>query len=164
MIKKILFLNNFYLKNKNNGEILVYLKQSNFFNKKFFENYDNFFIKNLISIFKQRSNTLVDLIENMKLSIKDEFIFEKSEKIILHKTINFKNEIINELTRLDNWNDYIIEGTINDLIHRLNIKFKDVGQPLRLSLLGCLNGPSISKFMEIIGKKKTIQKIKINWK
>ena len=100
----------------------------------------------------------------MKLSVKDEFIYEESEKIILDKTFNFKNEIINELTRLDNWNDYIIEGAINDLIHRLNIKFKDVGQPLRLSLLGCLNGTSISKFMEIIGKKKTIHKIKMNWK
>ena len=142
----------------------MYLNQSNFFNKKVFENYDDFFIKNLISIFKERSSTLIDLIESMKLSVKNEFIFEKSEKIILHKTINFKNEIINELTRLDNWNDYIIESTINDLIHRLNIKFKDVGQPLRLSLLGCLNGPSISKFMEIIGKKKTIHKIKMNWK
>ena len=162
--KKILFLNNFYLKNKKNDEILVYLNQSNFFNKKVFEDYDDFFIKNLISIFKERSRTLIDLIESMKLSVKDEFIFEKSEKIILHKTINFKNEIINELTRLDNWNDYIIESTINDLIHKLNIKFKDVGQPLRLSLLGCLNGPTISKFMEIIGKEKTIQKIKINWK
>ena len=58
-------MNNFYLKNKKNDEILVYLNQSNFFNKKVFENYDDFFIKNLISIFKERSSTLIDLITGL---------------------------------------------------------------------------------------------------
>ena len=71
----------------------MYLNQSNFFNKKVFENYDNFFIKNLISIFKERSNTLVDLIENMKLSIKDEFIFEKVKKLFYIKLLILKMKL-----------------------------------------------------------------------
>ena len=45
----------------------------------------------------------------------------------------------------------------------MDLKFKDLGQPLRLVLFGTMSGPSVSKVMEIIGKKTTINKIKINW-
>jgi len=46
----------------------------------------------------------------------------------------------------------------------MSLKFKDLGQPLRLVLFGTLNGPSITKVMEIIGKESTLKKIKTNWK
>ena len=45
----------------------------------------------------------------------------------------------------------------------MSLKFKDLGQPLRLVLFGTMNGPSVSKVMEIIGKELTIKKIVTNW-
>ena len=58
------------------------------------------------------------------------------------------------------WNEYIIEEKLKYILEKLDLKFKQLGQPLRLLLSGSLNGPSISKLMEIIGKRALFRKVK----
>ena len=41
----------------------------------------------------------------------------------------------------------------------LEIKFKELGQPIRLLLTNSLNGPSVAKVMEIIGKELSLNKL-----
>ena len=49
------------------------------------------------------------------------------------------------------------------VLDKLNLKFKQLGQPLRLILSGNLEGPSVAKLMEIIGKKVSLEKLNHNW-
>ena len=71
--------------------------------------------------------------------------------------------LINKLSLIESWDDYILENVINEIVESMSLKFKDLGQPLRLVLFGTMNGPSIAKVMEIIGKDSTLKKIVTNW-
>ena len=161
--KKILFLNNFYIKNKNDDFILDEIKK-----KQAFLNIKNskesiYKIKDLINIFKERSNTLNELIDYINSINKEVFSYSKVEKKILNDSVNLKNSLLDKLSFIESWDDYILENAIKDIIKNMNLKFKDLGQPLRLVLLGTMNGPSLTKIMKVIGKEVTLKKITTNW-
>ncbi len=161
--KKLFFLNNFYIKNKNDDLILETIINNQAFSKinNSAENFTK--IKNLINIFKERSNTLNELIDNINSVNKEVFSYSEAEKKILNNSVYLKTRLINKFSLIESWDDYILENVIKEIIEDMDLKFKDLGQPLRLVLFGTMNGPSVSKVMEIIGKKTTINKIKINW-
>ena len=161
--KKILFLNNFYIKNKNDDFILDEIKKNHAFLK--IKNSEETIskIKDLINIFKERSNTLNELINYIDSINKEVFSYSKVEKKILNDSVNLKNNLLDKLSFIESWDDYILENAIKDIIKNMNLKFKDLGQPLRLVLLGTMNGPSLTKIMKVIGKEATLKKIKTNW-
>ena len=161
--KKILFLNNFYIKNKNDDFILDEIKKNQAFLK--IKNSEETIskIKDLINIFKERSNTLNELIDYINSINKEVFSYSKVEKKILNDSVNLKNNLLDKLSFIESWDDYILENAIKDIIKNMNLKFKDLGQPLRLVLLGTMNGPSLIKIMKVIGKEATLKKIKTNW-
>ena len=161
--KKILFLNNFYIKNKNDDFILDEIKKNQAFLK--IKNSEETVskIKDLINIFKERSNTLNELIDYINSINKEVFSYSKVEKKILNDSVNLKNNLLDKLSFIESWDDYILENAIKDIIKNMNLKFKDLGQPLRLVLLGTMNGPSLTKIMKVIGKEATLKKIKTNW-
>ena len=161
--KKILFLNNFYIKNKNDDFILDEIKKNQAFLK--IKNSEETIskIKDLINIFKERSNTLNELINYIDSINKEVFSYSKVEKKILNDSVNLKNNLLDKLSFIESWDDYILENAIKDIIKNMNLNFKDLGQPLRLVLLGTMNGPSLAKIMKVIGKEATLKKIKTNW-
>ncbi len=161
--KKLLFLNNFYIKSKSDDLILNEIKNKEAFSK--IKNLEEDFvkIKSLINIFKERSNTLNELIDNLNSIYEEVFSYSENEKKILNNSVYLKNKLIDKFSLIESWDDYILENVIKEIINNMGLKFKDLGQPLRLILFGTINGPSVSKVMEIIGKKTTLRKIKINW-
>ena len=161
--KKILFLNNFYIKNKNDDFILDEIKKNQAFLK--IKNSEDTIskIKDLINIFKERSNTLNELIDYINSINNEVFSYSKVEKKILNDSVNLKNNLLDKLSFIESWDDYILENAIKDIIKNMNLNFKDLGQPLRLVLLGTMNGPSLAKIMKVIGKEATLKKIKTNW-
>ena len=161
--KKILFLNNFYIKNKNDDFILDEIKKNQAFLK--IKNSEETIskIKDLINIFKERSNTLNELINYIDSINKEVFSYSKVEKKILNDSVNLKNNLLDKLSFIESWDDYILENAIKDIIKNMNLKFKDLGQPLRLVLLGTMYGPSLTKIMKVIGKEVTLKKITTNW-
>ncbi|MAZ46049.1 MAG: glutamate--tRNA ligase [Rickettsiales bacterium] len=160
--KKLLFLNNFYIKSKSDDLILNEIKNKEAFSK--IKNLEEDFvkIKSLINIFKERSNTLNELIDNLNSIYEEVFSYSENEKKILNNSVYLKNKLIDKFSLIESWDDYILENVIKEIINNMGLKFKDLGQPLRLILFGTINGPSVSKVMEIIGKKTTLRKIKIN--
>ncbi len=161
--KKLFFLNNFYIKNKNNDLIFDEIKSFKGFSKIDDTKVSVKKIKNLINIFKDRSNTLNEIIDNLN-SINDQvFSYSELEKKILNNSMHLKSILIDKLSLIESWDDYILEDAIKEIIESMSLKFKDLGQPLRLVLFGTMNGPSVAKVMEIIGKDSTLKKIATNW-
>ena len=60
------------------------------------------------------------------------------------------------------WNEYIIDEKLKYILEKLDLKFKQLGQPFSFDHLRSLNGPSVSK-LEIIGKDLSFKKINQNW-
>ncbi len=161
--KKLIFFNNFYLKNSNEAFLFEKIKKFDFKEKNDFLDQDSSIIKESIKLFKDRSNSLVELIESIKKLKKIEYLYNDYEKEVFKKTFNNKSIILDKLSGINSWNNNVLENTINDIIKSCDLKFKDVAQPLRLSLIGILSGPSVSELMRIIGKEKSLKKILLNW-
>ena len=162
--KKLVFLNNFYIKNKNDDFIFDEIKNEPAFSKIKYSTENIIKIKKLINIFKERSSTMNEIIDNLNSINREIFSYSEDEKKVLNNSKYLKNILIDKLSLIESWDDYILEDVIKEIIDSMSLKFKDIGQPLRLVLFGTLNGPSISKVMEIIGKETTLNKIKTNWK
>ena len=161
--KKLLFLNNYYIKNKNDDFIFDEIKNSQRFSKINNTKETIKKTKNLINIFKERSNTLNELIDDLNSINNDSFFYSEVEKKVLNSSLNLKSKLINKLSLIESWDDYILENAIKEIVENMSLKFKDLGQPLRLVLFGTMNGPSVAKVMEIIGKDSTLKKIVTNW-
>ena len=161
--KKLLFLNNFYIKNKNDDFIFNEIKNAQKFSKINNTKESVTKTKNLINIFKERSNTLNELIDDLYSINKEVFSYSEVEKKILNSSLHLKSKLMNKLSLIESWDDYILENVIKEIVESMSLRFKDLGQPLRLVLLGTMNGPSVAKVMKIIGKDLTIKKIATNW-
>ncbi len=161
--KKLLFLNNYFIKKAKNNKIIKMINSIYKQKNKTELNLDEKLLINLINIFKQRVNTLLEIIDPIVSIFSEKNYYNSEQKKILNDSEHIKQSIIDEFTSIVEWNEYIIDEKIQRLIKKFDLKFKHIGQPLRLLITGCINGPSITKIMEILGKNKVLNKIEENW-
>ena len=60
------------------------------------------------------------------------------------------------------WNSEYLNNLINTYCQKNNLKFHDIGVPLRIALTGSTSSPSIVHIMEILGKKNTLDRLNLN--
>ena len=160
--KKLIFLNNYYINNLPEESIfktLIELTESDIKNL----NINNEMILKFILLYKKRSSSILEIKEKIVQIFHKKYNFTKDQIEILDSLKNNKSLLIEEFSSIVDWNEYIIDEKIKIILNKLDLKFKQLGQPLRLILSGSSDGPSISKLMEIIGKGQSLEKLKHNW-
>jgi len=160
--KKLIFLNNYYINNLPEESIfktLIELNDSDLKNL----NINNEMILKFIALYKKRSSSILEIKEKIVQIFHKKYNFAKDQIEILDSLKNNKSLLIEEFSSIVDWNEYIIDEKIKIILNKLDLKFKQLGQPLRLILSGSSDGPSISKLMEIIGKDQSLEKLKHNW-
>ena len=160
--KKLIFLNNYYINNLPEESIfktLIELNDSDLKNL----NINNEMILKFILLYKKRSSSILEIKEKIVQIFHKKYNFTKDQIEILDSLKNNKSLLIEEFSSIVDWNEYIIDEKIKIILNKLDLKFKQLGQPLRLILSGSSDGPSISKLMEIIGKDQSLEKLKHNW-
>ncbi|BBA85356.1 glutamate--tRNA ligase [endosymbiont of Sipalinus gigas] len=162
--KRLFWINKICIINLNVSIILKYIK-------KYIKEYklnlklNNKLLINIINVYKYRSNTLNEILENSnyiynELLINKEYFFNKLNNTKLVRFIfNLKKNIL----KIKDWNEYNIKNTINNSINK-DFILKDIYELLRILLTGKINNtPEISNIIYILGKKKfslRINKIK----
>ena len=86
--------------------------------------------------------------------------FNDDENLIIENILKNKKIILNNFDNITTWNIKDIEEKVNKTIVDLELSFKGFAQPIRLLVTGKINGPSISKLIEILGKEKFIKMLK----
>ena len=160
--KKLIFLNNYYINNLPEESIfktLIELTESDLKNL----NINNEMILKFILLYKKRSSSILEIKEKIVQIFHKKYNFTKDQIEILDSLKNNKSLLIKEFSSIVDWNEYIIDEKIKYILNKLDLKFKQLGQPLRLILSGSSDGPSVSKLMEIIGKDQSLDKLKHNW-
>lgn len=160
--KKLIFLNNYYINNLPEESIfktLIELTESDLKNL----NINNEMILKFIALYKKRSSSILEIKEKIVQIFHKKYNFTKDQIEILDYLKNNKSLLIEEFSSIVDWNEYIIDEKIKIILNKLDLKFKQLGQPLRLILSGSSDGPSISRLMEIIGKDQSLEKLKHNW-
>ena len=156
--ERIKSLNEFYIKNLNESvlieNLIIYIKT---YKKKL----DDKIIHNIasnINILKNKAKTLEDIYNNSNFI----YDFKKKLDVINDKNKTIINEFYSELVKLKSYDEEKISQINQDIIKKNNIKFKDLGQPLRLILTGSDQAPSIKDIIKILGISETINRIKLH--
>ena len=156
--KKLDYLNNFYIKKKDDGELLTMINKLNnqFDNIKFFNKEKKI---ELISLFKDRAITITEIIKNIHNLSFHKRDFNEEEIEIIKNFEKYKKSLLNKFSDIIDWDEENIEQIIKDFIESNQLSFKSIVQPLRLIVTGSLGGPSIYKILKIIGFKETKKRI-----
>ena len=156
--ERIKSLNEFYIKNLNESvlieNLIIYIKT---YKKKLDDKIINNITSN-INILKNKAKTLEDIYINSNFI----YDFQKTLDVINDKNKTIINEFYSELVKLKSYDEEKISQINQDIIKNNNIKFKDLGQPLRLILTGSDKAPSIKDIIKILGISETINRIKLH--
>ena len=108
-----------------------------------------------IDILKNKAKTLEDIYNNSTFI----FNYEKTEEIINKTNKIYIIKFRDEVSKLKSYDNEKISKINETIIKENNIKFKDLGQPLRLILTGSSQAPSITDIIKILGISETIDRI-----
>ena len=159
--KKLDFLNNHYLKNSNDAELIDYIINNNPDHKNY-SAIELSRLKQLIAELKIRAIILHDLFTNSKFIYEDfNLANEISDKALgqVKKLKNQANEITSFLKQETNFEHDNLYQKSKDFAIEKQLKLKDLAAFFRASLTGSHISPSIFKIMQIFGKKTVIAKI-----
>ncbi|WP_434579027.1 glutamate--tRNA ligase [Thermoanaerobacterium thermosaccharolyticum] len=161
--KKLTWLNGIYIRDcdidRLTKEVIPFLINKGLIG----DNYDYDYIKKVVSAVREREKTLNEIAEAMSYYFNDEFDYdEKGVKKYFEKdgVDNILKEAIEVLDKVDDFNLVETEKAYRDLIEKLDIKSGDLFHPTRLAISGRTFGPGLFDIMELLGKKKTIERIK----
>ncbi|OXT09267.1 glutamate--tRNA ligase [Thermoanaerobacterium thermosaccharolyticum] len=161
--KKLTWLNGIYIRDcdidRLTKEVIPFLINKGLIS----DNYDYDYIKKVVSAVREREKTLNEIAEAMSYYFNDEFDYdEKGVKKYFEKdgVDNILKEAIEVLDKVDDFNLVETEKAYRDLIEKLDIKSGDLFHPTRLAISGRTFGPGLFDIMELLGKKKTIERIK----
>ncbi|WP_434654063.1 glutamate--tRNA ligase [Thermoanaerobacterium thermosaccharolyticum] len=161
--KKLTWLNGIYIRDcdidRLTKEVIPFLINKGLIS----DNYDYDYIKKVVSAVREREKTLNEIAEAMSYYFNDEFDYdEKGVKKYFEKdgVDNILKEAIEVLDKVDDFNLVETERVYRDLIEKLDIKSGDLFHPTRLAISGRTFGPGLFDIMELLGKKKTIERIK----
>ena len=158
--ERIKSLNEYYIKNLNEKELFENFKE---YTDEYKLKLEEKFLINIsenINILKNKAKTLEDIYNNSV------FIFSYDETLVLKSTIlNEKNKIyltdfFKELSEINNYCEKKISEISEKILKKNNIKFKDLGEPLRMILTGSTKAPSIKDIIKILGINETINRLK----
>jgi len=159
--ERIKSLNEYYIKNLDEKELFNYfvifmneykIKLEEKLLKTIFEN---------LYILKNKAKTLEDIYNNSR------FIFQYDQTLILKSNlINEKNKVYlrdfhSEISKIDNYCEKKLKEISEEVLKKNNIKFKELGEPLRMILTGSSKAPSIKEIVKILGINETIARLKL---
>lgn len=75
--------------------------------------------------------------------------------------MNFFNELMSQCANMSTWNAIEIETLFKNLAAEKNIKMGELQMPFRIMLVGGKFGPGVFDIAEMIGKEKTIERVKM---
>ncbi len=157
--EKLLDLNAWYIRNSSDASLAQELTP--FLKGLGFENPDQKILKGAVTTLKERSKTLVEMAEKAGFYFQDEIIYEKKgdDKFLNPDILKFFKDLKNRLETAPGFNQADLEKIFETFLEEKNIKLGKVAQPLRVALTGKTVSPGIFEVMEVLGKKKVLQRI-----
>ena len=116
----------------------------------------------IINALKQRSRTLVEMASSASYFFKDDIEIDKkeSEKLLKQESLHMLERLATSLEGLSDFNQAAVEETIKGLVEKEGIKLSQIAQPARLALTGKTVSPGIYEVMEILGRERTLARLK----
>ncbi|SNX55181.1 glutamate--tRNA ligase [Thermoanaerobacterium sp. RBIITD] len=161
--KKLTWLNGIYIReydiDRLTKEVIPFLIKNGLIS----DDYDYNYIKKIVNAVRGREKTLAEIADAMSYYFIDEFDYdEKGVKKHFEKdgVADILKKAVEALNDVSNFNVIETEEVYRNLIVKLNITSGALFHPTRLAISGRTFGPGLFDIMELLGKEKTIERIK----
>lgn len=116
----------------------------------------------IVELIKPHIINLDDAVYYFNIFLDDNFdISQECEDSIQNRnTVKILENIYTELYHLQDFNLNNIESSFTNVCTNLRIPEKQLNEPLRLILTGLSNGPDLIKIILLLGKEKTLKRLK----
>ncbi len=120
-------------------------------------------IQDLVGLFRERASNLVDLAESLRPLLVQAHELAYDEKA-LAKAINAESVVIiqklaEHFAKEEDFSAQNLEASLNAFVEGQGLKFKQVGPPLRVALLGYMGGPHLPDVMAVLGQEASLQRL-----
>ena len=117
--------------------------------------------KDIIELIRDRCNFLNDFSNEADYFFNKPKEFKEDDKVkaVKEDTLDLLRSLQDRLIDVTDWKSEIIKDEINTFVNEQEIGFAKIGLPLRLSLTGSLNSPSIDRVCELLGKEEVIERV-----
>lgn len=115
----------------------------------------------LITLYKERSKTLVELAKNIGNVVRKPVAYNPDvyQQLVTTKVILTLKEIISRLNDLQLFTVNEIKQVITAYAHEQQQKMVEIAQPIRIALVASSSSPSVFELLEIMGKKDSLDRI-----
>lgn len=154
---KIKWFNHHYMQEQNNDDLAETFKQ----NHEALEDIDVNYIAMVVGLIKERATFVNDLwdLSNFFFEAPTEYDDKAFKKAIKDDTKSIMTDVKSIINNIKNFEVDTLQNDIKGWITSHNIGFGKVMMPLRLALVGALQGPDVFDIMYMIGKNETIKRI-----
>ncbi|MEZ4819418.1 MAG: glutamate--tRNA ligase [Bdellovibrionota bacterium] len=156
--EKLLWMNQHYIKEKPYTEILQGIEQFIAIPE---DRKNSPLMEKVIDSLRDRAKTLDEFAKLCTFYTEDQLIItpEDQQAFLTKEAKPYVQALLAKLQELQDWTHDTLEATFNQTLEENNIKFKDLGQPLRIILTASKFSPGIYVILEILGKDRSIKRI-----
>jgi len=111
---------------------------------------------------KERSRTLKEMTEGMRFYFTDRIDYDPkaAKKFLRPEVVPLFSQILTCLNSLDVLDKSNLEGCFRKVTEENQVKLGKVAQPVRVALTGRAVSPGLFEVMEVLGKEKTISRLR----
>tara|TARA_A100001011_G_C14228505_1_gene807715 strand:- start:60 stop:1427 length:1368 start_codon:yes stop_codon:yes gene_type:complete len=148
-LEKLRWMNGVYIKKMDYSYYIKFLKKHDL-------SIDKKKTEIIFEIVKERSLTLLEMLEESKIFVNDLDFKNEDFKVLNSQSSQLIFKYVNDNIASVDFNSLIdIASFINQISETLEIKGKDLFFPLRLAIYGKSKGPEIPRIMEALGRDET---------
>jgi glutamyl-tRNA synthetase len=157
--EKLLDLNAWYIRNSSDEllaqELTPFLQQFGFMGLAQEK------VKEVVATLKPRSKTLLDMAKGACFYFQEEITYEKKadDKFLKPDILRLLEDLHDRLEKATEFDQENLEKIFEALLADNEIKLKKVAQPVRVALTGKTASPGIFEVMEILGRKKVLERL-----
>ena len=119
-------------------------------------------LADLLPLLQERSRTLIELADGTAFYYVKEIVFdEKAKAKFLDEThVGYLKEVVSLVEELGVSDGTLLNEEFKKLAERLEIKMKEIAQPVRVALTGGTVSPGIFEMMSKLGKDESVRRLK----
>jgi glutamyl-tRNA synthetase len=156
--KKLNYFNNYYLRLESNLNLFEEYCHSNTALSKFI-NIDKEKLNRLFKVYKKDISKYDQIINIAKIYFENNFSKTIDENFKRNFN-NFYDDFFKLINNINNWEYDNINLVINKFVQNNNIKYPVLGKPVRYLLTNSYDGASITDILMILGKNKSLERLK----
>jgi glutamyl-tRNA synthetase len=162
-IQKLEWLNGEYIIRRKTEELLPLVKDQLFAAGMDISAKSDDYLRRLVDLYKIRIKTLHEFVDLTESFFRDDYAVDKEgKKDYLDRKENKENILLlaDRLAKLDNFSKENIEKICRSFAEERGIKAASIIHPTRVAITGRTRGAGLFEIMEILGKKKVLERMR----